>query len=203
MRELLLYDASRRPPNWSDCLLPTEYAVFHLDRINESFRNPQCTEANEPRCLVFDNLAKAEQYCIALVEERPELRCEVFTWRGRADDPVRTFVNPRFLKTPEAVRFRRWIVAAAWISAGFLCLLIDQHYGWTLALPTAVALKFFLIALIPILWNLADILEAKRRRREDPSMTKLDISSHGVIGVIKDSSPTTKGAGTRMLDLVP
>lgn len=98
MQEVALYDPNRKPPSWMDVIQPGQYAAFLSDVETGAEMTSDGDHFNAGmigRCLIFDSLEEAEQYCRQKVEGIHNLRCDVFDSHGRANPPVATFVNPR------------------------------------------------------------------------------------------------------------
>jgi len=99
VQEVALYDPSRKPSSWMEVIQPGQYAVFLSDIESgaEMSSDGDYFDARMiGRCLIFDSLEEAEQYCAQKVEDIPSLRCDVFDSHGRANPPVATFANHRY-----------------------------------------------------------------------------------------------------------
>src|SRR6266849_2930966 len=99
MRQVLLYDRTRIPPNWTELIQPGQYAVFLSDVQSSAPITSDglpVRSASEYSCLLFDSLTDAESYCQETVKKVRRLKCEVFDSAGRANAPVAILVNPEF-----------------------------------------------------------------------------------------------------------
>jgi hypothetical protein len=123
MRQVLLYDRTRVPPNWTQLIRPGQYAVFLSDVESSapvSRDGIPVHSASEYFCLLFETLSDAESYCQEAVKDIRRLKCEVFDSAGRANPPIAVFVNPEFAHTLDteasARRLVRWGVVAIAVS---------------------------------------------------------------------------------------
>jgi|SRR5450631_2072901 len=123
MQNVLLYDRTRVPPNWTQLIRPGQYAVFLTDVESSapvSQAGTPIPSACEYFCWLFDTLPEAETYSQQAVKNLRRLKCEIFDSAGRANPPVAVFVNPEFAHKLDteasARRLVRWGFAALAIS---------------------------------------------------------------------------------------
>jgi hypothetical protein len=172
MDVLRLFDAERRPPNWSDIVRPTQFVVFSSDADNgasidaEGHPFPSTADAT---CLVFDSLAEARRFCDARVAEVPSVRFEIFDARGRVEEPLVVIVSPSRAASLESssrsIRLRKWAAFALLAASGPLVWYDYSTAGGSLVLPTFLGISLALAALRLLFMNMA-IREAERARRE-------------------------------------
>jgi hypothetical protein len=113
MQQLKLYDPNRTPPNWTDVMSPTQFAVFLSDATSGGHRNPNSAvrtgestlaDSAEASCLLFDSLDEAVAYCIAQ-QNVPRLRLDIYDKAGKSKEPLRTFVPKEHTRRAHAGRF--------------------------------------------------------------------------------------------------
>jgi hypothetical protein len=128
MQQVLLYDRTRVPPNWTQLIRSGQYAVFLSDIKSSapvSRDGIPIRSASEYSCLLFDSLTDAESYCQQAVKNIRRLKCEVFDSAGRVNAPVAVFVNPEFAHKLDteasARRLIRW---------GFVAIAISLPLFW-------------------------------------------------------------------------
>jgi hypothetical protein len=155
VEEIAVYDRNRKPPNWMELIQPTQYVVFVSDaetgaEMTGNGRYP--APGDVPRCLIFDSLAEAEQFCRLKVEQIPNLRCDLFDSHGRANAPVVTFVSPLHqhkLDSPaKAQRMMRWGFVGLAASLPLFGLAWVRRGEWWLAAFFGVQLLFFGLRLL-------------------------------------------------------
>lgn len=184
MREVLLYDPSRSPADWTALVRPGQYSAFLSDvetsaPIQSDGRSIESAASHS--CLVFDSFIEAEVYCRDAVSRVPRLKCEVFDSYGRANAPVAIFVNDRFeYKLDTLARAQRLVRCGAFCSVAalpFFC-----YAGWKGAevvwWPILVGINLLFAGLRLMHWGqgLKDELkyrsnEAARRRAETDKTT--------------------------------
>ncbi|HYW36946.1 MAG: hypothetical protein ACLQDM_13400 [Bradyrhizobium sp.] len=161
MQEVARYDPNRKPSSWMEVIQPGQYAAFFSDIESGAEITSDGDYFNAGmigRCLIFDSLEEAEQYCCQKVEDITNLRCDVFDSHGRANPPVATFANRRHQhrldSQAESRRLMRWGLVSiatscplfwfawtrrgeAWIAAFFGLQLVIAglrvlHWGYSL-----------------------------------------------------------------------
>lgn len=164
VQEIELYDPQRRPSDWTELLRPGQYAVFHRDvatdverRSDGHYLGPE----DKSTCLIFDSLPEAENYCEVKVEEIPRLRCDIYDHAGKSKAPMLTYVNKRFLKSPQKHVYWGWIL----IAASLPCFWIEWHWNHTLLIPTIIGINLVFAGLRLIYWG-AGGSEKRRSARE-------------------------------------
>jgi len=168
--EIRLFDPKREPRDWTGLISGTQCAVFLADvttseplsREGKPFGN-----AADATCILFGSLDAAQRFCEAKVEERPDIRCEVFDVHGRAHPPLAVVIHPRRegldAPGPAWSRRRRWIAALLLAGAAPLFWIGWRSRGETI-LPVFLSLGLFIVALRFLHWDFG--LEQARRNRE-------------------------------------
>lgn len=170
MEVLRVYDPARHPPNSTDIVAPTSFAVFATNAdtgaATDADGRPFPAPA-EVTCLVFDSLAAARRFCEARVELVPSVRFEVFEGGGRVDPPILSIVSraraQRLDSSPRALRARRWAAIALFVGAVPL-IYYDATERGVLVLPTFLGGSMILAGLRVLFMNQA-IRDVERTRR--------------------------------------
>ena len=150
MREVLLFDSSRKPAVWTELMEPGQYAVFLSDAVTHAGMRSdgRYTGRQAPdTCLIFDSLDEAVEYCRSRVSRADRLRCQIFDVRGKAESPTAVFVSPDFAWTVHSeAKARRLIwVGIALIAVSPPLFWLDWRADWHLILPTILALQLIVI----------------------------------------------------------
>lgn len=150
MREVLLFDGSRKPAVWTDLMQPGEYAVFLSDPVTHAGMRSdgRYTGGEAPdTCLIFDSLDEAVEYCRSRVSQTDRLRCQIFDTRGKAESPTAVFVSPGFAWTVHSEpKARRLIwVGILLIAVSPPLFWLDWRADWHLILPTILALQLIVV----------------------------------------------------------
>jgi hypothetical protein len=172
VKPLRLYDPDRRPPNWTDLILPQQFVAFASDADTGSPVDADARpfpSADETTCLVFDSLGEARRFCAERVEQHESVRFEVFDGRGRVDEPLLLIVSParerRLEGSRRMIRLRVWIAVVLFV-AGPPLIYYDYHvYGGSMVLPTFLGISMILSALRLLFMN-SGVRDAERRRQE-------------------------------------
>lgn len=131
MREVLLYDPSRSPAEWTALVRPGQYSAFLTDVETSAPIQADGTlikSSASHSCLLFDSLHEAEVYCREVVGRAPRLKCEIFDWHGRANAPVAILVNDQYQHTIDTeARARRLI---RWGVVSIIAALPFFSYAW-------------------------------------------------------------------------
>lgn len=149
MREVLLYDSSRKPAVWTELMQPGQYAVFLSDPVTHAGirSDGRYTGREVPdTCLMFDSLDQAEEYCRSRVRQAARVRCQIFDSRGKAESPTAVFVSPEFAWTVDSEpkgRRLMW-VGIVLIAVSPPLFWLDWRADWHLILPTILALQLIL-----------------------------------------------------------
>jgi hypothetical protein len=160
VKEVSIYDARRNPPNWTDLLAPSRYAVFQHESATGMHVSPSDTLAET--CLIFDTLEEARSYCAGRVEQAPDITCEIFDQSGRAKDPVESYVH-RSVAIKQRSTFRsRFFWAHIMTGLAIAGLLIDWRSDFVRMWPTILGLKFLTLAILFYAWGLAERLRGRR-----------------------------------------
>lgn len=153
MKEIKLYDPTRKPASWMEIIQPGQYAIFHIDASSCE----ECTadgrrlgEKEEGTCLIFDNKASAETYAQKKIAELPHIICELYDHHGKGRDPV-IFVNDLkrsfYAGTSKYQRDIFW--GAIFFPTGIITFFIISWWeGWVYAFAPIIGSKFVIIGLI-------------------------------------------------------
>ena len=173
MKEMLLYDPKRRPPDWVNAMRSGEFAALLTDvQTGEDVdADGRALAKDTPRsCLVFDNFAEARAYCEERAAVVENLRCEIFDHRGRAGAVVLEVVNPKFVGRLGNRRMvgRKMMGAAALMASGVPLLVWDYYRGMSF-LPSIVGVNLILFGLRLLHWGYSDLelLRAREKRLEE------------------------------------
>lgn len=174
MQALRVYDPARQPPNCTDIIAPSSFAVFatHADTgaATDADGAPFASQA-EVTCLVFDSLAAARGFCEARVDLVPWVRFDVFEGGARVDAPILSIVSrertQRLESSPRTLRARRWVAIALFVAAAPL-IYYDATQRGVLVLPTFLGVSMILAGLRILFMNQAirDVERARRQRLE-------------------------------------
>ena len=159
MKEVVIYDARRNPPNWTDLLAPSQYAVFQHDTNSGLHVSPNDTFSET--CLIFDTLEEAKNYCSGRVEQAPNITCEIFDQSGRAKNPVETYVHCSVDLKQRSVFRSRFFWAHIMTALAIVGLLIDWRSDFVRMWPTILGLKFLTLAILFYAWGLAERLRGR------------------------------------------
>jgi hypothetical protein len=196
MRQVLLYDRTRIPPNWTELIQPGQYAVFLSDVQSSAPITSDglpVRSASEYSCLLFDSLTDAESYCQETVKKVRRLKCEVFDSAGRANAPVAILVNPEFAHTLDTEASARRLVR--W---GFVAIVVSLPlfwYAWkndagVVWWPVFLGINAVFAGLRLIQWG-HGLKEELRYRRKEAAL-RLQRNS---VGKISDPHPSKTAKG--------
>src|SRR3954452_20731288 len=96
MQVVRVYDAGRRPPNWTEIIRPGQFVAFAKDLDTEAPCDPSGRpfgSADAVSCIIFDSLAEARRVCHEAVDHAPPVRFDVFDSSGRSSPPLLTIVH--------------------------------------------------------------------------------------------------------------
>jgi hypothetical protein len=159
MKEVAIYDPKRKPPNWTELLAPSQYAVFQHETKTERHVSPTGTFSET--CLIFDTLEEAKSYCVARVDQEPDITCEIFDQSGRANAPIEGYVH-RSVEIKQRSVFRsRFFWAHIMTALAIVGLLIDWRSDFVRMWPTILGLKFLTLAILFYAWGLAERLRGR------------------------------------------
>ena len=137
MREILLYDPKRVPPEWTALIEPGQYAAFLGDVLSSapmSTDGSPVSSASKHSCLLFESLPEAETFCRETVQKFKRMKCEVFDSTGRVNAPVAVIVNPEFEHTLDTEarghRLMRWGIVAIALSLPLFGYAWKSHEVW-------------------------------------------------------------------------
>src|ERR1700704_3643067 len=109
LRELKLFDAERRPPNWMGHIHEGEYALFFKDVKSGQELTPDATLPKESTCLVASSLDEALDFAQARVDTIPSLRWDIHDVQGKETPPIASVVhqNNKSLENTAAKGWKR------------------------------------------------------------------------------------------------
>jgi hypothetical protein len=155
MLEIKVYDANRQPPNWTDVMSSTQFAVFHSDAASGAHRNPMgnlrgnhAISDGQYTCLLFDNLDDAVAYCVAH-QDVLRLRMDIYDKAGKSKEPIRSFVAREHTRRAHASRLN-WGIG--FLVSGLLLIAFDWITSWEWIWPTAVGIKLMTVSIVFLLW---------------------------------------------------
>jgi hypothetical protein len=171
MQIVRVYDADRRPPNWTEIIRPAQFVAFATDLDNEAPCDPSGTpfvSADAVTCMIFDSLPEARRFCRESADHAPAVRFDIFDSSGRSSPPLLTIVHPSRVATldgnPRAAR-RNMIGALALVSCAPILFWIDwAKYDGVLILPTILGINMIIIAARLVQLNGAHATAARTRR---------------------------------------
>ena len=169
MRTVRVYDATRRPRDWSELIEPGQYVVFAsiLDGGAPCDPNGVPTGNEAATCILVDALAEAETFCAEQVDHHPDVRFDIFDAAARSRPPLLTVVHPTRVRTLEgdaSLRRRNLTIAMSLVGAAPVLFWLDWHVG-LMGLPTLLGLNGLVFAGRVLQLNSA-YTSAERRRRE-------------------------------------
>jgi hypothetical protein len=186
MREIKVYDDSRRPRDWNTLLTPSQCAVFFRRWRSEaplSSEGVPFARFRDCTFLLFESLDDARRFCEAKVQQHPDLCCEIFDRMGKARPPLIVVVHPRNVSKDEfslsSVR-KRNVAAALLVLTGIVLVWWDWRIGWWLVAPTYIGLTMILVALRLLHWNRGRreyTAEQQKRLEEQVAREKQDTRS--------------------------
>jgi hypothetical protein len=159
-REIKVYDDSRRPRNWHELLAPSQCAVFfkRIDSVQPLSPVGDPVAFRDCTFLLFDKLEEARRFCEAKVMEFPQISCEIFTSRGKAEPPLLTILHPSAAEKDEmsaSSERKRLIVAAVLFLGALLLIWWDWRTRSGLVIPTLLGINMIFAALRLLQWNSA------------------------------------------------
>jgi hypothetical protein len=172
MREIKVYDESRRPREWNALLTPSECAVFfkHAESgVPLSAEGKPFLRFRDCTFLLFGSLEEAHRFCETKVQEHPDMCCEILDSKGRAQPPLLVIVHPSIAEKDEmsASSVRRRKVIAILLFIGALPLFWwDRRAGGALIWPTFLGIAMILAAIRFLHYNMArrDGLKEQEKR---------------------------------------
>ena len=186
-REIKVYDQSRSPRNWHELLTPSQCAVFFKRIDSEQPVSPadELVRFHDCTFLLFDKLEEARRFCEAKVMEFPQMSCEIFTSRGKAEPPLLTILHPTVAEKDEmsASSVRKRLIIAIALFVGALPLIWwDWRTRSGLVIPTLLGINMMFAALRLLQWNSARsqrLSEQKKRLQahlENEAAAGLDVA---------------------------
>jgi hypothetical protein len=168
-REFKVYDDTRRPPEWTALVGPTQCAVFLKD---VKTANPLALDGAEVEHIrdctffLFDRLDEACGFCETQVQRYPRMCCDVFDADGKAKPPMMVVMHPSAAAkdelSPSSVKWRKNVAIASLVgSAGLFAA--DWRSEFELTWPSILAVNLFLLGLRFLYWN---TVSGERRRTQ-------------------------------------
>jgi hypothetical protein len=161
MKEILLRDPTRRPPDWINALQPGEFAVFLVDvraGVAVDSQGRLLSKGSRRTCLVFDDFSQARSWCQERAAAVENLRCRIYDYRGNAEPPVLEIVNPKFagrLGSPRSAK-RKMIGGVALIVSS-IPLFFWDYYRDLRFFPTIMGVNLILIGLRLLHWGYGEL----------------------------------------------
>ncbi|HXQ26213.1 MAG TPA: hypothetical protein VN822_07390 [Candidatus Acidoferrales bacterium] len=171
MREIKVYDEARVPRDWNALLKPSQCAIFFRRFGSEtpvSSEGVAFARLRDSTFLLFDSLGEAQALCEARVQQVPDLCCEVFDCKGKAQPPLLVVVNAKNASKDEfsAASVRKRKIAAVALVLGALPLFWwDHRAGGSLVAPTYIGFTMILAAIRLFFWNRGRKEHAKEQDR--------------------------------------
>jgi hypothetical protein len=164
MRELKLFDAQRRPPNWMGHVREGEYALFFKDADSGQEMTADATLPKESTCLVTGSLDEALDFAQARVDAVPSLRCDIFDAQGKANPPVASIVHQdhRSLENTASKGWQRIWFGIALLPIGAPMILYDWHREWALIWPAFFGIQIVAAGVRLIVWGTGTIENSRR-----------------------------------------
>jgi len=171
MQIVRVYDAERRPPNWTEIIRPGQFVAFakHLDTDTPCDPSGMpFASADAVTCFIFDSLADARRFGRESVDRVPSMRVDVFESTGRSSPPLLTIVHPARVATLDGnarTARRNAIGALVLVLAAPILFWIDwAKYDGLLILPTILGINMIIIAARLMQLNGAHATAARERR---------------------------------------
>jgi hypothetical protein len=170
---LRLYDAARRPPNWTDIIRPGQFAAFAKDLVT----GRPCDQDGQPfarvedaTVLVFESIDSANSFCEDRVRTAPSIVFDIFDADGRTQPPLLTIVNSSRAESLDESpgRLRRRGCLAYGLLCASVALFAYQYWADTegvFILPMFLGINLVMAAGRLLLMNLG-AKGAERRRQE-------------------------------------
>ena len=166
MRELKLFDARRRPPNWMGHIREGEYALFFKDADSGQEMKAdgrQVLLPEESTCVVVSSLDEALDLAQARVDAAPSLRCDIFDAQGKANPPVASIVHHRRSQdNSEATGWKRIWFGIALLPIGAPMIVYDWHRDWALIWPAFFGIQIVAAGVRLIVWGFGTIENSRR-----------------------------------------
>jgi hypothetical protein len=169
LKEMLLYDRERRPPDWVSAMTVVSFAALLRDvQSGEDVDGDgrMLSKGAGKVCLVFESFAEARGYCEERAGMVENLRCEIYDHRGTAEAAVLEVVNPKFAERlgsrGQAGRKMMW--AGGLVISGVVMIVLDywRHLGY---LPTVLGINIIALGLRLLHWGYSDLERLRARER--------------------------------------
>jgi len=164
LRELKLFDAERRPPNWMGHIREGEYALFFKDANSGEQRKADGNLATDSTCLIAASLDEALDLAQARVDVSPSLRCDIYDSHGKANPPVASIVHQghKGQENTEAVGWKRIRWGMVLIPIGAPMILYDWHRDWALIWPAFFGIQVVAAGARMLIWGMGTIENSRR-----------------------------------------
>jgi hypothetical protein len=164
LRELQLFDAARRPPNWMGHIREGEYALFFKDVKSGQELTANGDLPKDSVCLIASSLDEALDFAQARVNAISALRCDIYDAQGKANPPVATIVhqNNKSLENTAAKGWKRIWFGIALLPIGAPIIVFDWHRDWALIWPAFFGIQIFAAGVRLIVWGTGTIENSRR-----------------------------------------
>jgi hypothetical protein len=167
MRELKLFDAERRPPNWMAHIREGEFALFFKDASSgqEMKSDGRYAESGEAStCLIAESLDEALDFAQARVDASPRLRCDIYDERGKANPPLAVIVHHdhKGQENTEALGWKRIRWGIVLIPIGIPLIFYDWRHDWALILPAFFGINLIAAGARMIVWGMGTLENSRR-----------------------------------------
>jgi hypothetical protein len=153
MRVIPAYDAARRNPHWTACLVEGEFAVRYFDPKTNCVigDDGKALAGYNDRVLVITSLADADLHCARVVEGQPSTGCLIY---GASGVLVRAHVHPdrsaELAKPPS--RSSHLVKGLLLLLGGTALMWWDWSRRWTIMIGVLLGSRM-LIAAAMFLWR--------------------------------------------------
>jgi len=163
MRELKLFDPSRRPANWLGHIREDEYALFFKDeRSGQELKSDGSIPA-ESTCLIASSLDEALNIAQARVDADPILRCDIYDSHGKANPPLATIVHhTKSAENTAATGWKRIWFGIALVPVGLPMIVYDWRQDWALIWPAFFGIQIVAAGVRLIFWGMGTIENSRR-----------------------------------------
>jgi hypothetical protein len=164
MRELKLFEPSRRPSNWLGHVGENEYALFFKDVKSGQELRADGSVPRESTCLIAASLDEALDFAQARVDAEPTLRCDIYDSQGKANPPVANIVHQehKTQENTEATGWKRIWFGAALIPLGGPMIVYDWQHDWARIWPAFFGIQIVAAGVRLIVWGMGTIENSRR-----------------------------------------
>jgi hypothetical protein len=164
MRELKLFDPTRRPSDWMGHVREDEYALFFKDVKSGQELTAEATAPRESTCMVASSLDEALEFAQRRVDANPRLQCDIYDSHGKANLPVASIVHKthQSQENTEATGWKRIWFGAALIPLGAPMIIYDWRHDWALIWPAFFGIQIVGAGVRLIVWGTGTIENSRR-----------------------------------------